>query len=414
MSSQSNQPSQSKQSSETSEEEEVVLDTSHVDPWVGIPLGGGQLKDPVAPNDIRRWAQGMQNPNPLYFDEAVAGESRFGELVAPQSFAVATDDSHGAGPAIQGTIPGTHMLFGGDEWWFFGPRIRPGDRLTRDRMLFDYRVTKTSFAGPTMFSRGDTTYVNDAGEIICKQRSTSIRYLAEEARKRSLFSDDKEPEWSEDQLMAVEQEKFEYYQSFLELGHDRRLFVKPGDKLRRRPIGPHTIASFTTEWRAFQMTIWHAFSEKAGPDSTLQAGWLPEMARDTEGAKVDPTLGDGLYHGPSRGHIQQKYAQLIGLPRGYGYGASMGAWILDYISNWAGEWSDILHSKMSYRSPAMTGDLSYLDGEVTELFHDDPSGQPVANLHIVMSNQRAEVLAEGDAKVRLPTETLPEAEPLRI
>jgi hypothetical protein len=396
-----------------SDEEEVTLDTSVVDPWVGVPLGGAVLKDPVVRNDLRRWAQGMQNPNPLFFMENVAEETdaRFGEMVAPFSFAVATDDSHGAGPAIQGTIPGTHMLFGGDEWWFFGPRIRPGDEITRDRMLFDYRVTQTSFAGPTMFSRGDTTYINQRGQLLCKQRSTSIRYLAEEARKRQLFSDEEDPVWTEDQLMEIEERKLEYYRTFLELGHERRLFVKVGDKLSTRPIGPHTVASFTTEWRAFQMTIWGAFKEVLGPDSTLDAGWLPEMSRDTEAAKVDPTLGDGLYHGPSRGHIQQKYAQLIGLPRGYGYGASMGAWILDYVTNWAGEWSDVLHSKMSYRSPAMTGDLTLLDGEVKEISYDDPSGQPVATIHVVMSNQREEILASGDAKVRLPTETLPLAEP---
>lgn len=391
----------------------VTLDTRPVDKWIGIPLGGGQLKDPVAPNDVRRWAQGMQNPNPLYFDDAYACEpdSRFGAFVAPQSFAVATDDSHGAGPAIQGTIPGTHMLFGGDEWWFFGPRIRPGQRIIRDRMLFDYKLSETKFAGPTMFSRGDTTYMNDRGELICKQRSTSIRYLAEEARKRQLFSDDQDPVWTEDQLMEIEEKKFAYNRSFLELGHERRLFVKVGEKLAQRPIGPHTIASFTTEWRAFQMTIWHAFKKVDGPDSTLDAGWLPEMSRDTEGAKVDPTLGDGLYYGPSRGHVQAKYAQLIGLPRGYGYGASMGAWILDYVGNWAGEWSDIVHIKMSYRSPAMTGDLTLLDGEVVEMNYDDPSGQPVAKVHVVMTNHAKAVLAEADALVRLPTEKLPVAEP---
>jgi hypothetical protein len=174
------------------------LDTSPVDIWVGVPLGGGQMKDPVAPNDIRRWVQGMQNCNPLYYDEEIAEatESRFGELVAPQSFAVCTDDSHGAAPAIQGNIPGTHMLFGGDEWWFYGPRIRPGDKITRSRMLFDYKVSQTGFAGPTMFSRGDTEYVNQGGEFICKQRSTSIRYLAEEARNRAQFNEETDPTWT--------------------------------------------------------------------------------------------------------------------------------------------------------------------------------------------------------------------------
>ena len=71
-------------------EDIVEMDTTPVDTWVGVPLGGGQMKDPVAPNDIRRWAQGMQNSNPLYYDESLAEaeDSRFGELVAPQSFAV--------------------------------------------------------------------------------------------------------------------------------------------------------------------------------------------------------------------------------------------------------------------------------------------------------------------------------------
>jgi len=86
----------------TREDGIVLLDTSDVDRWIGRPLGGGMLKDPIHPNDIRRWAQGMQNPNPLYYDEEWAASGRWGRLVAPQSFAVCTDTSHGAGPAIQG------------------------------------------------------------------------------------------------------------------------------------------------------------------------------------------------------------------------------------------------------------------------------------------------------------------------
>jgi hypothetical protein len=62
---------------------------------------------------------------------------------------------------------------------------------------------------------------------------------------------------------------------------------------------------------------------------------------------------------------------------------------------------------MSYRSPALTGDLTLLDGEVTHIDYDDPSGQPVATVHVVMTNQKEEVLASGDAEIRLPTEAQP-------
>ena len=60
---------------------------------------------------------------------------------------------------------------------------------------------------------------------------------------------------------------------------------------------------------------------------------------------------------------------------------------------------------MAYRSPALTGDLTYLDGEVTAIDHEGPL--PIATIHVTMSNQRAEVMALGDAEVRLPTESLP-------
>ncbi|HEY6697854.1 MAG TPA: MaoC family dehydratase N-terminal domain-containing protein [Acidimicrobiales bacterium] len=382
---------------------DVTLDTSDVDRWVGVPLGGGYLKDPVQVNDIRRWAQGMQNPNPVYYDDRFAAEGRFGRIVAPQSFAVATDVGHGATPAIQGTIPGSHMIFGGDEWWFFGPRIEPGDRIKGERMLFDYRVTETKFAGPTMFSRGDTTYINQRGEMVAKQRSTSIRYLAEEARKRAQFDEKDDPEWSDDALADIEEQKFAYYSTFR--GHDKVLWkdVNEGNRLPTRPIGPHTLMSFTTEWRAFNMNIWGA-ADYWGVSTTDAAGWLPEMSRDPRQAAIDPTKADGLYQGPSRGHVQPRYARLIGMPRGYGYGATMGAWILDYLTNWSGEWGEIVHSNAQYRNPAFTGDATFLNGTVTGKDIDPSTGHHLAFVEYTMTNQRDAVMAKGTAEISLPNE----------
>jgi len=133
----------------------------------------------------------------------------------------------------------------------------------------------------------------------------------------------------------------------------------------------------------------------------MSSGWLPEMSRDEEGAKLDPAKADGLYQGPSRGHVQTRYAQLIGMPREYGYGASMGAWILDYLTNWGGEWCFVRHSAMQYRSPALSGDVTWLDGEVTALDHSGPI--PVATVRVVMTNQDGAVMAQGSAEVELPT-----------
>jgi hypothetical protein len=126
------------------------------------------------------------------------------------------------------------------------------------------------------------------------------------------------------------------------------------------------------------------------------------MSRDEEGAKVDPSNADGLYKGPSRGHVQPRYARLIGMPRSYGYGATMGAWILDYLANWGGEHSFITHSNMKYTGPAHTGDATFLNGEVTDLNYEEESGRPIATVKVKMTTQTDTLMASGTAQVLLP------------
>lgn len=379
------------------------LDTSDVDRWIGRPLGGGQLKEPIYVNDVRRWAQAMHNPNPLYYDETFAAESVHRRIVAPQSFTICCDVGHGATPAIQGRIPGSHMLFGGDEWWFFGPRIEPGDRIRSERVAFDYKVTNTKFAGPTMFQRGDTTYVNQRGEIVARQRSTSIRYLAANARKLASLKDlQDDPEWTDRQLEAIADERIAYYKTFQRHVHRPFDRVQDGETLPKGVLGPHSVATFTTEWRAYLMTVWGAsYQDTSAPTSTMNAGWTAEMSRDEERAAIDPAMQDGAYAGPSRGHLDPRYARHVGMPRGYGYGASMGAWVIDYVTNWAGETGLLVHSGVQYRNPALTGDVTYLTGTVVgrERAGD---GSGTVTIMVEMATQTGALMAKGPVEVRLP------------
>ena len=120
--------------------------------------------------------------------------------------------------------------------------------------------------------------------------------------------------------------------------------------------------TFTTEWQAFNMNIWGA-ADYWGVSMTDAAGWLPEMSRDPRQAAIDPTRSTASTRA-SASHVSPA-TRLIGMPRGYGYGATMGAWILDYLTNWSGEWGEIVHSNAQYRNPAFTGDATFLNGTVT-------------------------------------------------
>lgn len=382
-------------------------DVKDIDQYLGKPVDSSTLREPIATNDIRRWVHAMHYPNRLHYDPDFAAESRWGQIVAPQSFSIATDDGHGAAPACVGRIPDSHLLFGGDEYWFYGPRIKPGDMITNERIPFDYVVKETGFAGPTCFQRGDNNYYNQDGEQIGKQRSTSIRYKAEAGRENTNMENSEDPVWSEEELEELEARKFTWIKMLHELGHGERWWddVQIGDDLPERVFGPHSVASFTTEWRAYIVNNWGTMNLRK---QDLEAiGFTREMAgyeNDPDMMLENPALTDGAYYGPSRGHLFPEWARKIGMPRGYGYGASMGSWGLDYLAGWAGEHGMVVHSISNYRGPAFTGDVTIQTAEVIDKTIDD-EGRHIIQVKHKMANQKGDTMAGGTAEIQLPKKT---------
>lgn len=389
---------------------EVKLDLSDVEHRVGKRVGGGQLSEPCAAIDIRRWVMGMDYPNPIHWDEEFAHNTRFGGIVGPQSMAACMDYGHGSQPACVGRIPGSHLLFGGEEWWFYGHRIRPGDKLYQERRFHDYKITQTKFAGPTMFSRGDTLHRDQNGTLVAKARQTVIRYLVAEAEKRKMFEKGgqmKMPVWTPQELKKVAKVRHDWILS-------NRLGVSPrfdeiqvADKLPRRAVGPHTIASLATEYRTFTWNMWGSYHWVGVPGEkdpwiNQDPGWVESFGYDEEGAKVDPRKRDGLYLGPSRGHVDAAKGAEIGVPRAYGYGASMVAWTTDYLAYWAGHDGMVRHTNVQCRTPPFEGDITYLDGEVTDKQAESAWGTPLVSVSVRMTNQHGATLALGTAEIEVP------------
>jgi hypothetical protein len=94
------------------------------------------------------------------------------------------------------------------------------------------------------------------------------------------------------------------------------------------------------------------------------------------------------------------------MARGYGYGASMGAWVLDYVAAWAGEWGFITHSVSQYRNPAFTGDATFIRGRVTDKWEERRGRRSryIATVAVELANQEGAVMAKGRVDVELPTD----------
>ncbi|MEO6718589.1 MAG: MaoC family dehydratase N-terminal domain-containing protein [Novosphingobium sp.] len=393
---------------ETIENTIPILDTSDVDKYVGQRVVFAEMWDPVSNTDIRRWAQALDNANPLHYDREFALASRFGGIVAPQSFTVAMDYGHGCHPSCIGNVPGTHLIFAGEEWWFYGGRIREGDHLRQERWFAGYRVSETSFAGPTMFADGDTYHYREDGTLFAKERATSIRYLRDEANKRAQYGRDTRTvkQWTEQEIADVNQIRLDWILSNREGRSPNWCDVAIDDMLPTRVIGPHTPLTFGFEYRAHRQNIWGTWRwnppEGYEDPAMFDAGFSDEMTYDFEAQKLDPRQKDGLYHGPSSGHLNPAKAEKIGMGGAYGYGSSMNAWHLDTVAYWAGHKGYIWHSKTQFRKPAFEGDITIIQGRVVGKSESSAFGVPTVTVEVVMKTQDGDTILKGTAEVSLP------------
>ncbi|HEY90412.1 MAG TPA: MaoC family dehydratase [Dehalococcoidia bacterium] len=124
---------------------------------------------------IRRWAEAIGDPNPLYNDEEYAKSKGFRSLIAPPGFMgqYAFPVKVGGG-ARSFKSPFTRNLNGGSEYEFLKP-IQAGDTITSTSKIADIRERKGKM-GTMLIITSETTYKNQDGEVVAKARGTGISY----------------------------------------------------------------------------------------------------------------------------------------------------------------------------------------------------------------------------------------------
>lgn len=384
------------------------LDTKPIDAILGKAIPGPQLKEPVTVQDIRAWVQAMHNPNPIHFDEEAARRSRFERIVGPQSFAAACEHKQGVIAALEGFLPGAHELWGGVEWRFNSQRIVPGDSIRCERVPVDYKVVETRFAGPTVFQRGDTIFLNGRGEELARMRTTAVRYLVEnmriakEQQDRASGSGPEPLALTEETREQVEQDKQRYYAAVFDRAGAPAAVPIEGGSLPAGVVGPHSVATFTTEWRAYLCNRgWGATVWDPDTRDDQMRGFSAEFTPDRARARLDPAQMDIVYYGPARGHLDPEFAQRIGMPRPYGFGVSIGCWALDYVSNWAGPDADIIEAKYRAQGPVFAGEATYLKGKVSRVGSPGPSGRVEVAVSVQLESfPTSRIVGTGEVKLQ--------------
>jgi acyl dehydratase len=138
----------------------------------------------VEKGSIRRFAEAINDPNPLFRDEEYASATRYGSIICPPGFfgwplKMKMNEVYMVEFPVElrdallqdGYVLGK-TLDGGIDYEFFFP-IRPGDVLTECMVLKDVRE-KQGVNGKMAFVTLDVKYWNQNGDLVAQARPTAI------------------------------------------------------------------------------------------------------------------------------------------------------------------------------------------------------------------------------------------------
>ncbi|MGH2344023.1 MAG: MaoC family dehydratase N-terminal domain-containing protein [Chloroflexota bacterium] len=117
---------------------------------------------------VRRFAEAIGDPNPLYRDEDAARLSRYGGLIAPPTFPFTLDYGEIAGL----TLPAAGLLHGEQRISAMRP-LRVGERIIGQVVLEDSYL-KQGGRGPLTFLVFSQTATADSGDVVVSLRQVLI------------------------------------------------------------------------------------------------------------------------------------------------------------------------------------------------------------------------------------------------
>lgn len=354
---------------------------------IGVPV-----EDSVEPwcyeatrDNIRHWAHGLGDDNPLWCDPAYAARTPYGRLVAPPSFIFALNrplSGYVAG------LPGVHAMFAGIDVTWHRPMLL-GDQFTTKAWLKDLVEHQTRFAGRAVQQIYRAEFYNQHGALVAAGDSWCFRTERDTAReqgKKYAETKAKRPVfYSRDDLAKI----FALYEAEEIRGATPRYIedVRAGDRLPTMVKGPMTVTGFI------------AFAQ----------GWGGLYIRANKLAwkqlQKHPGLGIpnkfGVPDVPERVHWEDDLATLVGTPAAYDYGPERCSWMAHQLTNWMGDAGFLRHLSVQIRRHNPVGDTLYINGEVTRVFADD--GAHYAEITQTAVNQDGELSVRATGTVRLPS-----------
>jgi acyl dehydratase len=334
-------------------------------------------------DNIRHWAHGIGDDNPLWCDPAYAAKTGHRSCIAPPSFVFALNRTFSGYVA---GLPGVHAMFAGIDVTWHRPMML-GDRFTTKAWLRDLVEHRTRFAGRSIQQIYRCEFYNQHNQLVAEGDSWCFRTERDTARERGTKYNEvrqKPPvHYSREDLAKI----FALYEAEEVRGSKPRYIedVKVGDKLQTMVKGPMTVTGFI------------AFAQ----------GWGGLYIRANKLAwkqlQKHPGLGIpnrfGIPDVPERVHWEDDLATLVGTPAAYDYGPERCSWMSHHLTNWMGDAGFLRSVKVEIRRHNPVGDTLYINGEVTRTFAEN--GAHYAEITQTATQQDGELSVRATGSIEL-------------
>jgi acyl dehydratase len=354
---------------------------------IGVKIG--QTAEPwcyeATRDNIRHYAHGIGDDNPLWCDPQYAAKTSHGGIIALPSFLFATSRIVSG---YVGGLPGVHAMWSGADWTWH-KAVHRNDEISTEAQLKDLIEHQTRFAGRAIQQIYHVDFFNQEGDKVAECDSWCFRTERDHAREKGTkYTEARERtprRYSEEELAEV----FKLYRDEPVRGAQKRYWedVKEGEALPTMLKGPMTVTGFI------------AYAQGWG-GLYIRANKLAWQLIDAHPG-VGITNRFGIPDVPERVHWEEDFALEVGAPGAYDYGPERTSWLTHHLTNWMGDDGFLRKASCKIRRHNPEGDILFIKGKVLRKFVE--GGRHLVEIEQEARNQTDELSVIGSGIVELPS-----------
>jgi acyl dehydratase len=336
-------------------------------------------------DNIRHYAHGIGDDNPLWCDPAYAAKTQYGDVIALPSFLFACSRIISG---YVGGLPGVHAMWAGADWRWHRT-VRRNDALSTTAHLKALVEHETRFAGRAIQQIYHVKFFNQTSDLVAEADSWCFRtdrdYARQQGTKYADLKARKPKRYTAEELGEI----YRLYAREQVRGAQPRYWedVTEGEKLPEMVKGPMTVTGFI------------AFAQ----------GWggLYIRANKLAWKQIHRHSGLGIANRfgipdcPERVHWEDAFARMVGAPGAYDYGPERCSWLTHHLTNWMGDEGMLRAAASKIRRHNPEGDTLFIYGHVARKFVE--YGRHLVEIEQEARNQDEELSVAGTGVIELPT-----------